>query len=188
MPPRPGLDRDVIVQAAADLYDAAGGHDVTMKDVALSLGVRTPSLYNHITGQVDLYRGLAVHGVQKLDAVISRAAIGKAGDEAVLAVAYAYRQFAHDHPGLYRLTQRAPEPDDDALITASQDILHTLHLVLLDYGLGEREEVHAIRGLRSLVHGFVSLEISGGFGMPVDIDESFQVLLAMYIRGLRQAG
>jgi AcrR family transcriptional regulator len=181
---RPGLDRDVVVRAAADLYDTAGGRDVTMKDVASHLGVKTPSLYNHIAGQDDLIRGLAVYGVRKLDAVISHAAIGKSGDEAVLAVAHAYRQFAHQHPGLYRLTQRAPEPDDDELLAASQDTLHTLHLVLLEYGLDPRVEVHAIRGLRSLVHGFVSLEISGGFGMPVNIDESFRVLLNMFIRGL----
>lgn len=188
MPPRPGLDRGIVVRAAAELYDAAGGGDVTLKAVASHLGVRTPSLYNHIAGQDDLNRGLAVYGVRKLEDVISRAAIGKSGDDAVRAVAHAYRQFAHEHPGLYRLTQRAPEPEDNELVTASVDILQVLHLVLLEYGLGEREEVHAIRGLRSLVHGFVSLEMSGGFGMPVDIDESFRVLLEMYIRGLYQAG
>lgn len=182
--PRAGLDRDVVVQAAAGLYDASGGAGVTLKDVAERLGVKTPSLYNHIRGQDELLRALALYGVQRLGQCISRAAIGKSGDSAVLATAEAYRAFAHNHPGIYALTQRAPAADDVSLHKASEDILHVLHLVLLDYELSEVDEVHAIRALRSLVHGFVSLEISGGFGLPVDVDESFRVLMKMFVRGL----
>jgi AcrR family transcriptional regulator len=187
MPARPGLDRDIVVRAAAELYDASGGAGVRLKDVADRLGVKTPSLYNHIRGQDELLRDIALYGVKQLEMCISRAAIGKSGDDAVLATARAYREFAHQHPGIYQLTQRAPAPDDDVLQAASAEILEVLHLVLLEYGLSDAEEVHAIRALRSLVHGFVSLEICNGFGLPVSIDESFEVLLEMYIHGLRHA-
>ena len=37
--------------------------------------------------------------------------------------------------------------------------------------------VHAIRGLRALMHGFVSLEAAGGFAMPLDLDESYHRLV-----------
>jgi AcrR family transcriptional regulator len=186
MPARPGLDRDTVVQAAAELYDASGGADVRLKDVAARLGVRTPSLYNHIRGQDELLRDLALYGVKQLGMCISKAAIGRSGDQAVLATARAYREFAHQHPGIYQLTQRAPAPDDEVHQAASAEILEVLHLVLLEYGLSDVEEIHAIRALRSLVHGFVSLEISNGFGLPVNIDESFEALLDTYIRGLRR--
>lgn len=188
MPPRAGLDREVVVRAAAELYDASGGRDVTLKDVATRLGVKTPSLYNHIAGQGDLIRALAVHGVRKLEGVISRAAIGKSGDAAVMATAHAFRRFAHEHPGLYSLTLHAPAPDDEAHQSAARDILQVLHLVFLEYGLSEQDEVHAIRGLRSLVHGFVSLELSGGFGMPVDIDESYDILLKRFVGSMPNVG
>ena len=186
MPARPGLDRDIVVLAAAELYNASGGADVRLKDVAARLGVKTPSLYNHIRGQDELLRDLALYGAKQLERCISKAAIGKSGDHAVLATARAYREFAHQHPGIYQLTQRAPAPDDDVHQAASAQILEVLHLVLLEYGLSDVEEIHAIRALRSLVHGFVSLELSSGFGLPVNIDESFQALLDMYIRGLRR--
>jgi hypothetical protein len=39
--------------------------------------------------------------------------------------------------------------------------------------------------LRSVLHGFVDLEVSGGFGMPLDRDESFQRLLTGYIAGIQ---
>ncbi len=183
--PRAGLSRDRIVQTAAELYDQAGGQDVPLKVVAENLGVRPPSLYNHIAGQEELHQELAVYGVRELERIISRAAIGKSGDDAVMAVANSYRAFAHQHPGLYRLTQRAPAEPDLALQAASTDVLQVLHLILQEYGLSETGEINAIRALRSLVHGFVSLELSGGFGLPVDIDSSFQSLVGMFIRGLR---
>jgi hypothetical protein len=35
--------------------------------------------------------------------------------------------------------------------------------------------------LRSIVHGFVSLEHSGGFGLPLEIDETFRRLLVSFL-------
>jgi hypothetical protein len=36
------------------------------------------------------------------------------------------------------------------------------------------------------VHGFASLEAAGGFGMPLDRDESFRRLIATFVAGLEQ--
>ena len=49
MASRTGLDRAVVVQAAARLADEAGGKEVTLAELAAHLGVRTSSLYNHIS-------------------------------------------------------------------------------------------------------------------------------------------
>ncbi len=46
--------------------------------------------------------------------------------------------------------------------------------------------VHAVRVLRSLVHGFSTLELAGGFGLPLDADESFRILCRMLVAGLRE--
>jgi AcrR family transcriptional regulator len=188
MPARPGLDRDKIVRAAAELLDAAHGGEVTLAQVAARLGVRTPSLYNHIAGQEELRRGLALMGMRELGKRIGRAAIGKATDDAILAIAHAYRAFARERPGLYLATLRAPEPDDLELQATADEILTVLRLVLEPYGLSSEEEVHVMRGLRSLIHGFVSLELAGGFGIPVDLDDSFQHLLDQFLAGLERQG
>ncbi len=57
---------------------------------------------------------------------------------------------------------------------------------LTAYHLTGTEAVHVVRMLRSVVHGFVTLEGSGGFGLSVDLDESFRRLLQVFILGLRQ--
>ena len=184
MASRAGLDRGAVVRAAAALVDAAGGKEVTLGDLAAHLGVRTPSLYNHVTGQEGLRRELALLGTRELGARLSRAAIGRAADDALLAFAHAYRAFARERPGLYAATLRAPDPADEAHRAASEEILAVLRAVLEAYGLHDEEAVHTIRGFRSLLHGFVSLELVGGFGLPLDVDESFDRLVRIYIGGL----
>jgi AcrR family transcriptional regulator len=179
------LDRAAVVRAAAALLDEAEGKEVTLAALAAHLGVRTPSLYNHIGGQDELRHELAVLGVRELGERMGRAAIGKAGEDAILAIGHAYRDFSKERPGLYSATLRAPGPGDAALIAASEDVLTILRLVLAPYQLADDDLIHAMRALRSLVHGFVSLELIGGFGIPVDLDASFQRLLDLYLSGLR---
>jgi hypothetical protein len=115
---------------------------------------------------------------------LARAAVGKPGPEGVRAIGEAYRAFARAHPGLYAALQRAPAPDDAALITASEDVLAILRAALAPWGLDEAAQVHAMRTLRSLTHGFVSLEAAGGFGKPYDLEESYEYALALFIAGL----
>ena len=55
--------------------------------------------------------------------------------------------------------------------------------VLAGYELRDDDAIDAIRAFRAALHGFVSLEVEGGFGLPVDVDRSFDRL----VRGLATA-
>src|SRR5262249_6113108 len=107
-----GIDRAQVVAAAAAIADAQGLEELTLAQVAARLGVRLPSLYNHVDGLPGLRRELALCGARQLYERMSRAAIGKAEDEAMLALGQAYRSYIKEHPGLYAATVRAPAPDD----------------------------------------------------------------------------
>ena len=183
--PRPGLDEAAVVRAASDLVDAEGIEALALARLAERLGVRTPSLYNHVAGLDGVRGGLAVYGIRELGARLARAAIGRAGEDAVVAMAEAYRRFAKERPGLYAASLRAPAPGDEATTAASEELLGVVRAVLAPYGLRGAAETHQIRAFRSLAHGFVSLELAGGFGLPVDIDESFRHLIALFIAALR---
>jgi len=184
---RAGITREQVVSVAAELADAHGLEQLTLAQVAAAVGVRLPSLYNHVEGLPGLRRELTLLGLRTFGECISRAAIGKASDEAVLAVAQAYRRFVAEHPGLYAATVQAPAPEDQALAQASQTIVEVVLAVLAPYNLASSAAIHAVRGLRSLVHGFATLEGAGGFGLPLDRDESFLWLLHTYLAGLRAA-
>jgi AcrR family transcriptional regulator len=185
--PRAGLDPDAVVAAAAALADAEGLQELTLARLAERLGVRSPSLYAHVGGLGDLRTRLAARGARELTAALQAAAAGRARSDALLAVADAYRAYAHAHPGAYAAIQRAPEsyPDDDRGFAAvAADLVDVLVAVLRGYELHDDGAIHGVRMMRAALHGFVSLEREGGFAMPIDIEESYRRLVAMLDRGL----
>lgn len=185
MPRRPGLDRAAVGRAAAVMADERGLMGLSLADLAAQLGVRPPSLYNHIPSMAALQRDLAVLGVRELGARLARAAVGKAGDGAVIALADAYRAFVRERPGLYAATQQAPASDDEEWRAEAGEVVAIVGATLAEYGLQGDDAIHAIRALRSLLHGFATLEAQGGFGIPLDLDVSFRRLLDIFIAGLR---
>ena len=176
--PRAGLSRDRVVSEAEVLTDEAGIDALTLAALADRLGVRQPSLYKHIDGLPALKRALAVRAKHELGEVLARASVGKAGDDAIRALAGAYRTWAHQHPGRYYASVRAADPSDPEDQAATAAAVSVVLDVLGGYGLHGADAVHAARALRSALHGFVSLEAAGGFGLPESLDESFDRLVA----------
>ena len=190
MPRRAGLDKATVVQAAADLANAEGVDALSLGRLAERLGVRTPSLYNHIDGLPGLYRELSLLNTRRLGERLGNAAIGKAGPDAVMAVAQAYREHIKESPGLYMASLRAAgnqAPAGIELQAAEDRVVQVGLAVVASFGLSGEDGLHAVRALRSVVHGFATLEVAGGFGLPLDCDESFRRLIAMLIAGLQEA-
>ena len=59
--------------------------------------------------------------------------------------------------------------------------------VLRGYGLESTDAIHATRIIRSSLHGFASLEARKGFGLPLEIDETFARLTQLLDQGLPHA-
>jgi AcrR family transcriptional regulator len=180
------LTRSTIVATAAEIADLVGPSNVTLSAVADRLGVRKPSLYNHINGLPELKAQLAVWGTNQLKAKISEAAIGKSRQEAIFAIATTYRSFAHQRPGLYRAILSSPDRDNLELKAAIQGMMAIIRTVMEPYHLAD--STHAVRCLRSLMHGFVSLEAEGWFAAPADKEISYQYLIATFISGINSSG
>lgn len=176
-----------MVEAAAALADEEGFEDLSLARLAERLGVRKPSLYNHVAGLEGIRRELVLTGLRELGRVLSRATVGVSGEAAILALGQAYRTFVKEHPGLYAATVRSYRtyaPGDPALGAAEGEALETVLTVLASCGVRGERAVHAARGLRAVSHGFATLEAAGGFGIPTDVDESFQRLLRAFVTGL----
>jgi len=67
---------------------------------------------------------------------------------------------------------------------AARQLVDVVIAVLRAYGLDGDDAIHGVRVIRSALHGFVMLETGGGFGIPLDLDESFARLVATLDRGL----
>jgi AcrR family transcriptional regulator len=188
MPRKNGLDRAAVVQAAIELVEAEGIEALSLSRLAARLGVQSPSLYNHVAGLPGLYRELALWNARSLGERLAQAAIGCSGPAAVKAIAGAYRAYIKQYPGVYLASLRAsgsqPEPSPE-LAAAEERVVQVALAVMASFGLVGADGLHAVRGLRSVVHGFATLEIAGGFGLPLDCDESFNRLIEMLIKGLQ---
>jgi len=183
---RAGLDQASVVEAAVKLIDEEGIEQLSLGRLAERLGVRTPSLYNHVAGLPGLKHDLTLYCLHDLLDLILRSTVGKSRAEAIFALANAYRAYAREAPGRYALTVQALDPGDQEVQALAQQLVDVVRAVLAPYRLSEEDAIHAIRGLRSIVHGFISLEVAGGFAMPVDLDASFHWLINLFISGLSQ--
>lgn len=188
--PRAGLSRAAVTDVALELVDEGGvsGFDrLTLAAVAARAGVAVPSLYKHVASLVDLRRLVATEAVAELTRALAAATIGRSGEEAVRAAAVALRGYAHMHPGRYASTQVAPhlaESADAELAARAGETVQVLSAALRAFGLPDDANVDAIRILRSSLHGFISLELGGGFGLPDDLDRTFDCLVAVVVTGL----
>jgi AcrR family transcriptional regulator len=172
-----GLSERVVVEEAERLIDEVGLSQLTLVELAARLGVRQPSLYKHIQGTDGLVRSISLRAKDELAYVLARAAVGRERADALTSLSDAYRAWALEHPGRYATLQGAPRPGDAEDEAASLSVLQVVTDVLAGYKLADDDAIDAARALRSALHGFVTLEGSGGFGLPVDIDHSFQRLV-----------
>jgi AcrR family transcriptional regulator len=186
-PKRPGLTTSLVLEEAAKFADEKGFDQFSLAELAQRFHIKPPSLYNHIESFEALKRGLAMMALRELAHSLGKAAIGRAKDDAVRSLATAYREFVKKHPGLYQATERAVGDSDPELNRASDEVVNVCLAVLRGYGLDRRAALHALRGLRSAVHGFATLETAGGFGIPLSIDESFAWLIECFVAGLNAA-
>lgn len=183
--PRAGLNAERVVDAAASLIDDSGWEQLSLAALAKQVGVAAPSLYKHIGSLEDLRRRLAARAVDELGVALARAAAGRSGPDALAATAGAYRSYARRFPGRYAATIRAPEAGDERHLAASEAVLGVVLAVLEGYGITGDDAVDGARFLRSALHGFITLEQAGGFGLPRDLDHSFERLVDGLDRALR---
>lgn len=184
--PRVGLTPALVTAEAAALSDERGFDELSLAAVAKRLGVAPPSLYKHVDGLAGLRREVSLLAVTELGDRLQSAAVGLSGPEAVRALFAAYRDYAHGHPGGYTATQRAPDPSDTHASKVYARPVQVIAAVLRGFDIPEDRMVHTIRALRSAVHGFIDLEAQGGFRMPENIDESYEVLVEGFIRALER--
>ncbi|MGI5166957.1 TetR-like C-terminal domain-containing protein [Spirillospora sp. CA-253888] len=182
--PRVGLTPGGVVDAAVTIVDADGPAALTLAAVAAKAGVATPSLYKHVRNLAELRDLVTLRVMEELTDRLATAVMGRSGDDAVRALMRAYRSYVVDHPGRYAAMEQTPGTDP-RLADAAERLLGVLLAVLRGYGLEGAELIHAARCLRSAVHGFAVLEAAEGFGLPEDLEASYDLLVRMVVGGLR---
>ncbi|MGV9888521.1 TetR/AcrR family transcriptional regulator [Streptomyces sp. NPDC003395] len=174
---RAGLTPDRLIRAGAELADEVGFEQVTVSALARRFDVKVASLYSHLKNSQELKTGIALLALGELADRAADALAGRAGKDALTALANVYRDYAREHPGRYAATRL---PLDPGTAAASAGVRHAqmTRALLRGYDLTEPDQTHAVRLLGSVFHGYVSLELGGGFSHSApDSQESWERVL-----------
>lgn len=171
------LSREVIVNTALNFLDREGWDALTINALAIQLGTKGPSLYNHVHSLNDLRRAMRMRVMDDILEMLTRVGEGRARDDAVLVMAGAYRSYARHHPGRYSAFTRMPLAGEDPEYTAAATrAAAPVIAVLYSYGLDGDQAFYAALEFWAALHGFVLLEMTGVMD-DVDTDAVFADLV-----------
>jgi AcrR family transcriptional regulator len=163
------LDVALVTASAMSVVDQHGFDALSLSAVAEALGVGPSALYRHVDGLDGLRETVAVESTRLLTEAVRNAAIGTAGDDALHAVAAAYRCYAEENPGHFAaiIAVRSTGPTMDAARTELESVFALLYRAR---GVAEPTAGVNARNARSAIHGFVVLQHTGGGATTVDGD------------------
>lgn len=181
------LSRESIVNAALTFLDRDGWDALTINALAAQLGTKGPSLYNHVDSLDDLRRTVRMRVVGDIIDMLNTVGQGRTRDDAVMAMASAYRSYAHHHPGRYSAFTRMPLGGDDPEFTqATRAAAGPVIAVLGSYGLDGEDAFYAALEFWSAMHGFVLLEMTGVMSGIADTDTVFSDMVMRLATGMQR--
>lgn len=181
--PRAGVNKEKIFILAEKLSDEKGYENISMALLATELGIKTPSLYKHVKNLEEIQEYLAEKGLFLLRMKLEPSCRGN-GNSALSGMAKEYRNFAIERPGLYAAFQKTHVNRSPKVQKEAKLLLDLIFSVLVLLPVKKKDLIPAARALRSALHGFIALELAGGFGMPIDIEDSFDFMIKSFIRGV----
>jgi len=180
------LSREAIVNAALTFLDREGWDALTINALAIQLGTKGPSLYNHVDSLDDLRRTVRMRVIDDILGMLNAVGDGRTRDDAVSSMASAYRSYAHHHPGRYSAFTRMPLGGDDPEYTeATRLAAGPVIEVLASYGLDGENAFYAALEFWSALHGFVLLEMTGVMD-EVDTDAVFNDMVLRLASGMER--
>lgn len=117
---RAGLTTERLTRAGAELADEVGFDQVTVSALARRFDVKVASLYSHMKNSQDLRTRIALLALEELADRGAAALAGRAGKDALTALANVYRDYAREHPGRYAAAQLRLDPQTAAASAGCQ--------------------------------------------------------------------
>ena len=156
-----------VIKTASDMADRNGLHNVSLKAIAENLGIRTPSLYNHIGSLDELLREIAHSGMRTMNEKMIRAAIGKTGDSALKLVAVEYLNYMIEHPGVY-------------------DYLSLLKTLICSCGFNPDKTTEILNMVTGMLHGYTTLQLRYAFSNPDKVRKELSEAIDTLLLGANQ--
>lgn len=170
--------KDVVAAGLASIVEE-GPEALNVNRVAQRLGIRTPSLYNHVAGADDLRRAVVLEVLERA----SREVVLAPEDERepmsfIRALAHGLRRFALANANLYLFMMATPISwDADPYTPHWAKTQERFTASVAGFELPPEETLHAARYVTSAIQGFIRLELRGSFNQYGLVDQSFEWML-----------
>jgi AcrR family transcriptional regulator len=162
------LGREAVLAAAEELLDRDGVQALTMTSLAVEVGTKVSSLYNHVGGLDDLRTQLQRRAIQSVGRVVRSAAMGQSGADGIRNLARVYVAWARRHPHRYELmTGALIDPDD--FYEAATDAAEAIAVMVRTLGVPEEHVLRTQLALFASIHGYVCAEVNGFFPAGDDL-------------------
>jgi AcrR family transcriptional regulator len=175
-----------VVSAGIAIVEREGPEALGISRVAAALKIRPASMYNHVASGEALAKAVALEGNRRILEVLTEASGGVAGPQDQLGrLIHAFRRWAAGNGGLYaHMARIEPDHADPAAAEVIEGILTLFARPLAAMGVPGDQQVHAMRLIRSALHGFVLLETSRQFQLQETADDSFDWMVKHLIAGV----
>ena len=181
-----GLSREKIVLAAKEILQRDGFDGFSLRILAESLEVKAASLYKHFENMDELTVAVALKVYEEFDQK-QRETVAKAKtrQEALLALAMAFREFNDAHPSFYQLLLTLPKLKEEQLNHVAAKLYAPVGQVISLYKLDEEAKAHWTYIYMATVVGFM---VGKGSGMAncsvVNASASFRLAIRNIISAL----
>jgi AcrR family transcriptional regulator len=183
---RSRIDREQILAAAGEIGDTAGLGALTTTRLAERLRIKPPSLYQHFANIEVIKDALAMRALGEMIDLHKDVTSGRAGREALNALAHAQRTYAQARPGRY-LAAMQTGPSHVVVATLRQAYVRLVAATLETYNMDPGVALEVSRSVVAALQGFVIVELNGVVGTPYETDQGYQRLLDMLDAGARAA-
>lgn len=175
-----------VIKTASDMADRNGLHHVSLKAIAENLGIRTPSLYNHIGSLDELLREIAHSGMRTMNEKMIRAVIGKTGDSALKLVAVEYLNYMIEHPGVYEIIQWASWNGTEETAIIFNDYLSLLKTLICSCGFNPDKTTEILNMVTGMLHGYTTLQLRYAFSNPDKVRKELSEAIDTLLLGANQ--
>ena len=177
-----------IVEAACRIIESKGAAGLSLQEVAQAVGVKTPSLYNHISGKKDLLRAVVERTFRELFEAYRPALEDQNASpkERLRRILRLHREYALSHPNAYTLAYSTRDPELRADPAELERQALAVQEIMAQVSGGERS-LEALRGALALAHGFVTLELREQLQRGGDLGAAFEASVEAYLRGWERA-
>ena len=165
-----GLDREMIVRAALDSIDRKGSQGLTMRCLALDLGVEAMSLYRYVAGREDLLEAVVARLLEGLSNLDDQ--MGKTWQGYLQGLAHAVRRIAVEHPAAFPLVAtRHPAAPWLRPPLRSLELVDDFLSTLSGFGFTDEQVVGTYRAFSGFLLGNLLLEaaVRGAETSPVEV-------------------